>query len=87
MHLKTINKLCCPFDKQDLSLQVLTRDTGSNILEGILTCTECKRKYPIVYGVPVMAPDDYRQLELEQPIMEQWRIEHGLTDTVLLPEN
>jgi uncharacterized protein YbaR (Trm112 family) len=85
MRLKTIDKLCCPFDKQDLDLRVLVKDIDGNILEGILTCTECKRKYPIVYGVPIMSPDEYRQMELEQPIMEQWKLEHGITDTVLLP--
>jgi uncharacterized protein YbaR (Trm112 family) len=85
MRLKTISKLCCPFDKQDLDLQVLVKDMDQNILEGILTCTSCKRKYPIVYGVPIMSPDEYRQLELEQPIMEQWKIEHCITETELLP--
>jgi uncharacterized protein YbaR (Trm112 family) len=85
MRLKTIDKLCCPFDKQDLTLQVLSKDIDENILEGILTCTSCKRKYPIIYGVPIMSPDEYRQIELEQPIMEQWKLEHGLSDTALLP--
>ena len=86
MRLKTIEKLCCPFDKSDLDLQVLVKDTDQNVLEGIFTCTSCKRKYPIVYGVPIMAPDDYRQIQLEQPVMEQWKLEHGITDTILLPE-
>ena len=85
MRLKTINKLCCPFDNRDLTLQVFVKDINENILEGILTCTECKRKYPVVYGVPIMSPDEYRQIGLEQPIMEQWRIEHGIKDTKLLP--
>lgn len=85
MRLKTIEKLCCPFDKQSLELQALVKDTEQNVLEGILTCSTCKRKYPIVYGVPIMSPDDYRRIDLEQPIMEQWKLEHGITDTLLLP--
>jgi uncharacterized protein YbaR (Trm112 family) len=85
MKLKTIEKLCCPFDKADLNLQVLVKDTTQNVLEGILTCSTCNRKYPIVYGVPIMAPDEYRQIKLEQPVMEQWKLEHGITDTRLLP--
>jgi uncharacterized protein YbaR (Trm112 family) len=68
MKLKTINKLCCPFDKQDLTLQVFIKDTDQNIIEGILSCATCLRKYPIVYGVPIMSPDEYRQIKLEQPI-------------------
>jgi uncharacterized protein YbaR (Trm112 family) len=85
MRLKTIEKLCCPFDKSDLSLQILTKDIELNVLEGILTCTTCQRKYPIVYGVPIMAPDEYRQINLEQPIMEQWRLDYAISDTKLLP--
>lgn len=85
MRLKTIEKLCCPFDKQDLGLQVLVKDTEQNVIEGILTCKQCQRKYPIVYGVPIMSPDEYRQIQLEQPIMEQWKLDHGIADTKLLP--
>ncbi|MEO3402614.1 Trm112 family protein [Mucilaginibacter sp. CAU 1740] len=85
MQLKTINKLCCPFDKSDLDLQVLAKDTEQNIIEGILTCTSCQRKYPIVYGVPIMAPDEYRQMQLEQPIVEKWKLEYDLVDVKLLP--
>jgi uncharacterized protein YbaR (Trm112 family) len=86
MRLKTIEKLCCPFDKHDLNLQVLAKDTDQNVLEGILSCTHCQRKYPIVYGVPIMSPDEYRQIKLEQPIMEQWKLDYGITDTKLLPK-
>jgi uncharacterized protein YbaR (Trm112 family) len=85
MRLTTIEKLCCPFDKQDLDLKILVKDINQNIIEGILSCTHCQRKYPIVYGVPIMSPDEYRQIQLEQPIMDQWKLEHGITDTLLLP--
>ncbi|MVN92276.1 Trm112 family protein [Mucilaginibacter aquatilis] len=85
MKLKTIEKLCCPFDKHDLTLQVLVKDTTENIIEGILNCTHCQRKYPIVYGVPIMAPDEYRQIPLEQPILERWKLEYGISDLKLLP--
>jgi uncharacterized protein YbaR (Trm112 family) len=77
MRLKTIEKLCCPFDKNDLSLKVLAKDTEQNVIEGILSCSQCKRNYPIIYGVPIMSPDEYRQKQLEQPIMEQWKLEYG----------
>jgi len=77
MRLKTIEKLCCPFDKSDLGLKILAKDTEQNVIEGILSCSHCKRNYPIVYGVPIMSPDEYRQKQLEQPIMEQWKLEYG----------
>ena len=69
MKLKTIKKLCCPFDKHDLLLEVFIQDTSQDILEGILTCDTCKRKYPIVYGVPIMTPDEYREVGLEQTLL------------------
>lgn len=77
MRLKTIEKLCCPFDKQDLSLKVLVKDTEENVLEGFFTCQHCHRIYPIIQGVPIMSPDEYREPKLEQPILEKWGNEHG----------
>lgn len=85
MKLKTIAKLCCPFDQQELKLQVLAQDLEQNVIEGILSCNECLRKYPIVYGVPIMAPDEYRQLALEQPVLDRWKLEYGIDEVKLLP--
>ncbi len=73
-----IKKLCCPFDKEDLELKVFVNDTEENILEGMLTCSHCKRYYPIAYGVPIMTPDEYRELPLETPLLKRW--EHQLKD-------
>lgn len=73
MKLDTIlNKLCCPFDKADLTLKTITRDEHDNILEGILSCGECKRVYPIISGIPIMTPDEFREPALEQPLFEKW---------------
>ncbi len=73
MKLKTIDKLCCPFDKADVELTTITKDVDENIIEGFLTCKKCKRIYPIVKGIPIMNPDEYRELELEKPLLEQWQ--------------
>lgn len=72
MKLSTINKLCCPQDKADLTLTVITRDTDENVLEGYFNCRTCNRVYPIVKGVPIMSPDEYREFKLEQPLLEKW---------------
>lgn len=66
------NKLCCPFDKGDLDLKVFVKDIEGNITEGMFTCDRCKRYYPIVYGVPIMSPDEYRERMLEAPLLEKW---------------
>jgi uncharacterized protein YbaR (Trm112 family) len=73
MRQSTIDKLCCPFDKADLELQVIAKDLDENIIEGILTCKTCNRYYPIVKGVPIMSPDEYREQQLEQPMLENWK--------------
>jgi uncharacterized protein len=75
MRIETIKKLCCPFDRQELSLKVITHDTGDRIIEGILTCGHCKRYYPIISGIPIMSPDEYREKQLEAPLVEKWKPE------------
>lgn len=73
MQLDTIiHKLCCPFDKADLDLKPITKDGVDNILEGILTCKQCKRIYPIISGIPIMTPDEFREKSLEQPLFKKW---------------
>lgn len=72
MRVETIEKLCCPFDKSDLTLRIINKDDNDNILEGIMSCTDCKRVYPIVSGIPIMNPDEYRDFEREQPMLEKW---------------
>lgn len=56
MNYNTIKeKLCCPFDKSDVDLQVITvNDETKEVIEGILTCEECRRVYPIISGIPII---------------------------------
>lgn len=73
MQLNTIiNKLCCPFDKSDVKLRPIVKDDQDNILEGILTCDECKRVYPIINGIPIMTPDEFREKSMEEPLLQKW---------------
>lgn len=72
MKLSLLEKLCCPFDKNELDLKVFVQDEKNNVLEGLMTCTSCKRYFPIVYGIPIMTPDEYRERALEQPHLEKW---------------
>ncbi|EAZ81768.1 Trm112 family protein [Algoriphagus machipongonensis] len=90
MKLETIAKLCCPFDKEDLELKTILTDDQENILEGWLTCGSCKRIYPIIKGIPIMNPDEYREAHLEQPVLERWQKEldgKEIKDFRLLEEN
>ena len=88
MRTTTLSKLCCPFDKKDLDLQIVSQDTNNNILEGLLTCTECNRYYPIVKGIPIMNPDEYREAKFELPMMANWKQLNGKrTDNFRLESN
>lgn len=76
MKRSTIDKLCCPLDKADLTLKIIAQDLEENIHEGMLICSECKRYYPIINGIPIMNPDEYREYQLEAPHLKSW--EHVL---------
>lgn len=71
MKQSLFNKLACPFDKGDLSIKVF-KQNQEEILEGILTCEHCQRYYPIIYGIPIMSPDEYREISRELPLIEKW---------------
>ncbi len=75
MQRKLVEKLCCPFDKNDLDINVFHEDEQGEIYEGLLTCTHCKRYFPVIYGIPIMTPDAYRQKSLEAPMLKKWGLE------------
>jgi uncharacterized protein YbaR (Trm112 family) len=82
------DKLVCPIDKSELKLQVFATNTDNEIIEGLFTCPNCKRYYPIIYGLPIMTPDEYRQFELEQPMLMRWieQVEGGVPTNKFLIE-
>lgn len=73
MRIKTIEKLCCPFDKSDIELTVISQDETQNITEGLLRCKDCNRIFPIIKGIPIMSPDEYREFNFEKPMIERWQ--------------
>lgn len=77
MKTETIDKLCCPFDKNDLELYTILQDVNKNIIQGLLTCKQCNRYYPIIHGIPIMNPDEFREFKLEQPLINSWQNLHG----------
>lgn len=75
MNRKLLDKLCCPFDKSDLQIQIIQEIANQEIIEGLLTCSTCQRYFPIIYGIPIMSPDEYREKNLELPNLERWGLE------------
>lgn len=72
MRISTIAKLCCPFDKEDLELTSISKDLDGKIIEGFLSCKKCQRIYPMIKGIPIMNPDEYREFKLEAPLIGKW---------------
>ncbi|GAA4440691.1 hypothetical protein GCM10023188_38280 [Pontibacter saemangeumensis] len=77
MNTSLLNKLCCPLDKHDLEIKVFAQHENGDIVEGLLTCPACRRYYPIIYGIPIMTPDEYREKALEEPILKKWNLAIG----------
>ncbi|MDO5614909.1 MAG: Trm112 family protein [Cruoricaptor ignavus] len=67
-----LEKLCCPFDKKDLELSVFS-EIDNDVREGLLVCSSCKRYYPIISGIPIMSPDEYREANFEKPFLDKWQ--------------
>ncbi len=81
-------KLCCPIDKHDLNMRVFVKHENGEIIEALLTCPECKRYFPVVYGIPIMTPDEYRDKAIEGPTLKKWglNLESGDPDKYLIEE-
>lgn len=79
-----LNKLCCPIDKQDLTLKIFVKKEDGSVVEGLLTCPHCGRYYPIVYGIPIMTPDEFRERALEEPILKKWGLKGDADHRLLL---
>ena len=59
MQQQLMEILVCPMCKADLELTT-TREEGGEIIEGKLTCTQCRETYPIEDGIPNLLPPDQR---------------------------
>lgn len=66
-----LEKLCDPYDKSDLELTVYLKDENGDILEGLLKNPRSQRYYPIVQGIPIMTPDEYREEWLERNFLQK----------------
>ena len=66
-----LDKLVCPFDHHDLNVRIF-EEKDDEIMEGILMCGQCRRYYPVVQGIAIMSPDEYREINFEIPLLERW---------------
>ena len=74
-------KLCCPIDKNDLDMRVFVKHENGEIIEALLTCPECNRYYPVIYGIPIMTPDEYRDKSIEASTLKKWGVSLETTES------
>lgn len=59
-------------DKHNLNIHIFTQTEDGEILEALMNCPQCHRQFPVIYGIPVLIPDEYRDKTLEEPILKKW---------------
>lgn len=87
MKRSLLDRLCCPFDKNDLTVQVFNETEDQVIIEGVLNCSCCERYFPIIYGIPIMTPDQYREKSLEISTMKRWGLEFDTREGIFRLES
>ena len=64
--------LACPIDKfYPLDLHVF--EEKEEVTSGLITCSKCKRWYPIIDEIPHMLPDDLREKNEDLPFLRKWK--------------
>ena len=72
MQRRLLDILACPIDKH-YPLEMLEFEVkGDVIVEGVLTCSQCGRYYPIIDEIPVMLPDNLRNKKEDLGFLEKW---------------
>ena len=59
MRKSLLDILACPVDKSPLTLSI-AEETGDQVIQGSLTCTQCGEVYPIEDRIPNLLPPSMR---------------------------
>lgn len=71
--------LACPIDKHfplELEEFKTVEDSDINeilIQEGILSCPNCNRFFPIIEEIPILLPDELRDKQKDIEFLKVWR--------------
>lgn len=72
MRRQLLDILACPIDKHyPLELHELSSQ-GEMILDGVLSCSQCGRYYPIIDEIPIMLPDELRDRKEDMDFLTKW---------------
>ena len=56
MKPRLLELIACPECKKDLHLEVFSRNDDESIIDGMLTCSGCNNRYPIIDAIPRLLP-------------------------------
>ena len=72
MKKKLMDILACPECRFE-ELELIILKENEEIEEGVIYCSNCKRFYPIIDGIPVMLPDEIRDGREDIAFLQRWR--------------
>jgi uncharacterized protein YbaR (Trm112 family) len=72
MQRKLLDILACPIDKHYPLGMLEFGVKGDIVVDGVLTCSECGRYYPIIDEIPVMLPDNLRNRKEDLDFLQKW---------------
>jgi len=70
---KLLDILACPIDKHYPLDLIELNSAGDKIIEGVISCSQCKRYYPIIDEIPVMLPDELRNKKDDLDFLVRWK--------------
>ncbi len=71
MKIDLMEILACPICKNENLKLIVIKKTDEEVEIGLITCTECSRFYPIKKTIPIMLPDDLRDLEADKRFLQK----------------
>lgn len=73
MQRRLLDILACPIDKHYPLQMIELNASGDKVMDGVLSCDQCKRFYPIIDEIPVMLPDELRNKKEDLEFLSKWR--------------
>jgi uncharacterized protein YbaR (Trm112 family) len=73
MQRRLLDILACPIDKHYPLKMIELNASDDKVIDGVLSCEQCKRFYPIIDEIPVMLPDELRNRKEDLDFLTRWR--------------
>jgi uncharacterized protein YbaR (Trm112 family) len=70
MKMDLMKILACPICKSEMLELIIFEKQGEEVETGLIICQNCSRFYPIKKTIPIMLPDDLRDLEEDREFLD-----------------